>query len=197
MQVKHYVKTDIAGLLTSLKKEIEKVKANHPETYYICCSKELTPQNKREIYAMFSDYMESTAYIITLIELNDFLDKSENADILHKHFKLWTESTNILTDIFTNDICIDCEALLCDIEEAVHMFAEKSAYRESIACVEKRNVLLIVGNPGVGKPITFKMLVLYYAALEYRVRFTTDGADFGRFEKGAFTIAGNKRSNLA
>lgn len=183
VQVKHYVKTDIAGLLTSLKKEIEKVKTNHPETYYICCSKELTPQNKREIYAMFSDYMESTANIITLIELNDFLEKSENADILHKHFKLWIESTNILTDIFTNDICIDCEALLCDIEEAVHMFVETSAYREAIACLEKRNVLLIVGNPGVGKTITSKMLVLYYAALEYRVRFTTDGADLAALKK--------------
>lgn len=183
VQVKHYIKTDVTGLLTSLKKEIAKVKANHPKKYYICCSKELTPQNKQDIYAMFSGYMESTANIITLIEISDFLDRPENADILHKHFKLWIESTNILTDIFTNDICIDSEALLCDIEESVHMFVKTSAYDYAISCLEKSNVLIIVGNPGVGKTITSKMLVLYYAALGFRVRYTTDGADLASLKK--------------
>ena len=39
------------------------------------------------------------------------------------------------------------------------------------------NVLIIIGAPGVGKTITSQMLVLYYAAQGYRVRYTTDGAD--------------------
>ena len=64
VQVKHYVKTDVAGLLTSLKKEIPKVQGNSPKTYYVCCSKELTPSNKSEIYEMFSDYMESTENVV-------------------------------------------------------------------------------------------------------------------------------------
>lgn len=57
IQVKHYIKTDVYGLINSLKKEVEKVKSNNPKQYYICCSKELTPQNKQDIYAMFSGYM--------------------------------------------------------------------------------------------------------------------------------------------
>ena len=183
VQVKHYIKTDATGLLTSLKKEIPKVKINSPERYYICCSKELTPQSKQDIYEMFSDYMESTDNIVTLIELNDFLEKEENGDILRKHFKLWIESTNILTDIFTNDICIDSDVLLSDIKESANMFVKTEVYESALACLEKNNVLIIIGNPGVGKTITSKMLVLYYAAQGYKIRYTTDGADLASLKK--------------
>ncbi|MBQ7925452.1 MAG: restriction endonuclease [Lachnospiraceae bacterium] len=183
VQVKHYIKTDIQGLLTSLKKEIPKVEKSNPQKYYICCSKELTPQNKLDIYELFFDYMESTANIITTIEISDFLEKPENADILRKHFKLWIESTNILMDIFTNDICIDSVALMYGVEDLVKMFVKTTAYNYAISCLEKNNVLIIVGNPGVGKTITSKMLMLYYAAQGYRIRYTTDGSDLASLKK--------------
>ncbi len=112
VQVKHYIKTDVAGLISALRKEIPKVQKNQPQKYYICCSKELTPENKATIYGMFSDYMDSTNNIITITEINDFLENEKNEDILRKHFKLWINSTNILTSIFSNDICIDSEVLL-------------------------------------------------------------------------------------
>ena len=130
VQVKHYTKTDVRGLINALKKEIPKIKSNNPDQYYICCSKELTPDNndnKCEIFALFSDFMESTANIISLVEINDFLDLPENADILKKHFKLWIESTNILTNALTNDVFIDSEGLLSDIEDDVRMFVETSS----------------------------------------------------------------------
>ena len=161
VQVKHYIKTDVTGLLSALRKEVPKVEENDPEKYYVCCSKELTPQNTNDIYAMFSEYMESPNNIITIIEINDFLEKEENVDILRKHFKLWIESTNILTSIFTNDICIDSDVLLSDIKESVHMFVKTTAYDNALSCLEKNNVLIIVGDPGVGKTITSKMLVLH------------------------------------
>lgn len=46
VQVKHYIKTDVAGLISSLRKELPKVKKYNPKQYYVCCSKELTPQKK-------------------------------------------------------------------------------------------------------------------------------------------------------
>ncbi len=183
VQIKHYIKTDVAGLLSALRKEVPKVKANNPGKYYVCCSKELTPQNKSDIYAMFASYMESTQNIISLTDINDFLEEEENADILRKHFKLWIESTNILTAILSNDICIDSDVLLSDINELVHMFVKTTAYDTAISCLEKYNVLIIVGNPGVGKTITSKMLVLDYATKGYRIRYTTDGADLASLKK--------------
>lgn len=183
VQVKHYVKTDVDGLIRSLSKEVSKVEKIKPQQYYVCCSKELTAKNKSDIYELFSDYMESTANIITLIEIDDFLSKPENADVLHKHFKLWIESTNILTDIFTNDICIDSDALLSDIKEDAKFFVKTNAFQYAIESLKICNALIIVGNPGVGKTITSKMLVLYYASQGYRVRFTTDGSNLSGLKK--------------
>ena len=132
---------------------------------------------------MFADHMDSTQNIISIIELNDFLEHSENVDILKRHFKLWIESTNILTSIFSNDISIDSEALLYNIEEDVRLFVKTSAFNEATVCLEKNNVLMIIGNPGVGKTLTSKMLALYFANQGYRIRYTTDGSDLASLKK--------------
>lgn len=183
VQVKHYIKTDTNGLIRSLENEIEKVKKLQPKQYYVCCSKELTPDKKLQIYSMFSDFMESTANIITTIEIDDFLRNQENASILRDHFKLWLESTNILTDIFSNDIFIDSESLISNIHEEEKLFVKTVAFDKAIKALSKNNVLIIVGDPGVGKTITSKMLVLHYAAQGYHVRYTTDVSDLSSLKK--------------
>ena len=128
-------------------------------------------------YKKESECIKSTANIITLIEIDDFLCEEKNADVLRKHFKLWLESTNILTNVLTNDIFLDCESLLCNIEDEKKMFVKTKAFDKAITSLSKNNVLVIVGDPGVGKTITSKMLVLHYATQGYRVRYTTDVSD--------------------
>ena len=177
VQVKHYARTDFSGLYRSLEKEVPKVTKLAPKQYYVCCSKELSPQNKTQIYELFSLYMDSIENVITTLELDEFLEEPENSDILRKHYKLWLDSTNILTDVLANDIFVDSEALISGVEDEVKLFVKTRAFDEAIACLEKRNVLIIVGNPGVGKTVTSKMLVLHYAAQGYRVRYTSDGSD--------------------
>ena len=183
VQVKHYIKTDVSGLISSLNKEILKVNELKPNKYYICCSKELSAAKIEKIYAMFSDYMDSGKNIITLVEIEDFLANPENIDILRKHYKLWISSTNILQDIWCNDIFIDCEALLSNIHLDEKFFVPTTAYNRALECLSKNKTLFITGDPGVGKTITSKMLVLYYAANGYRVRYTTDGTDLSALKK--------------
>ncbi len=183
VQVKHYTKTDVDGLIRSLKNEVAKVKSLQPKQYYVCCSKGLTPQSKQRIYELFADYMTSTKNIITTIELDNFLEAPENTDILRKHFKLWLDSTNILTDILSNDVFIDSEVLLSGIQEEVKLFVKTSAFDIAVSCLEKNNVLIIVGDPGVGKTVTSKMLVLNFASLGYRVRYTSDGSDLAALKR--------------
>ena len=183
IQVKHYVKTGVAGLIRSLKNELPKVKEINPKQYYICCSKELSPQKKSEIYSIFSDYMDSPSNIITLIEIDDFLSSPENDEILRKHFKLWIDSTAVLTNVLNNDIFIDCEALLYNIENDQKLFVKTTVFDKAIASLNKNNVLIILGDPGVGKTITSKMLVLHYATQNYKIRYTTDGADLAALKR--------------
>ena len=88
-----------------------------------------------------------------------------------------------MTDTLTNDVFVDSESLLSDIEDDVRMFVKTTAFNRALEALKQRRVLIIVGNPGVGKSITSKMLVLYYAALNYRVRYTTDGSDLAALKK--------------
>ena len=64
---------------------------------------------------MFSNYMDSTSNIIDLKEIN-FLEKERNSDILRKHYKLWLHSTGILSELYNQNIFIDCESLLSNID---------------------------------------------------------------------------------
>lgn len=90
------MKSSFPSLKRSLKEELRKIEKGTPSEYYVCCSKELTADNKEEIQDIFSKYMKSIANVIDFIDINDFLDIEENRDILKRHYKFWLGSTNIL-----------------------------------------------------------------------------------------------------
>ena len=175
IQVKHYINSKYSSLIASLKKEVEKIQALQPKRYYVCCAVNLTPNNKKEIYDLFSDYMESANDIKSLQDINDFLDNSENRDIVRKHYKLWLESTNILGEIMNQSIFIDCESLLYNIGESSKEFVATNCYYECLDILNKKEMLLLLGAPGTGKTVTTKMLALYYVSKGYQIRYTTNG----------------------
>lgn len=183
VQVKHYVKSSDSHLMESLKKEVEKVKILSPREYYICCSRELSPQKVDEIYSQFSFCMKSPANIITLSEIDDFLHDSKNLEVLKKHYKLWLDSTGILEDLTSNDLFVDCETLLLDIRRESTLFVKTAAFDAALKHLENNQTIFITGNPGVGKTITSKMLVLHYATMGYKVRFSTDVSDLSALKK--------------
>lgn len=183
VQVKHYIKSPISQLMAALKNELDKVTKLSPKEYYVCCSKELTPQKVEEIYNLFSTYMRSTSNVITLNDIDDFLNAPENIEILKKHYKLWLESTGILQEIRNTNVFVDCETLLADIENEKNLFVKTSAFDSALKCLEDNKALFITGNPGVGKTITSKMLVLHYATNGYRVRFSTNTSNLDELKK--------------
>lgn len=81
VQVKHYHKSNVEQLMSSLKKELKKVKALNPKHYYICCSKSLTPMKIEEIYNLFSDFMDSPSNVVTLDDIDSFLISEENINV--------------------------------------------------------------------------------------------------------------------
>ncbi len=174
-QVKHYSRSPFSSLKASLKNEIPKIKKLNPKQYYICCSKKLTDQNIKEIYDMFSEYMSSDKNIVTLSEIDDFLQEPTNINIVRKHFKLWLSASNILSEINNQNIFIDCETLLDDIKEDYKFYIQTRSYNTCIKILENYRALILIGAPGVGKTVTSKMLILYFANKGYRIRYTTNG----------------------
>lgn len=175
VQVKHYIDSSYSTLLSSLKKELPKVKQKQPKHYYVCCGKKLTAQNISEIYQLFSDYMDNAEAVVDLMEIDSFLHKKENADILERHYKLWLESTNVLERLSNQDIAIDCEAFFYQIEKEQKLFVKTKYYEEGRQILEKEHMLMLLGDPGVGKTMLTKMLALAFAAEGYRIRYTTNG----------------------
>ncbi len=183
IQVKHYINSSTETLISSLKNELKKVQILRPKQYYICCSKELTPKKVKEIYTLFADFMESDKNIVTLTEIDDFLQKPENNDILTKHYKLWLDSIGILEKLSNNDTFIDCESLLSNIDNDKKFFVKTKVFDKCLDCLSHNKTLFITGNPGVGKTITSKMLILYYATKEFKVRYTTNSTDLKELKK--------------
>ena len=182
VQVKHYRDSTTDQLVRSLKKELPKVTELGPQ-YYICCSRKLSADNINALFQHFQAYMASARHIVTLIEIDDFLNQEANRDILKKHFKLWLDSTGILEDLLNGDIFVDCEALLSDVDDLQKLFVRTSAFDKALKVLESNQPLCIIGDPGVGKSITSKMLVLHYAAQGYHVRYTTDVTDLKSLKK--------------
>lgn len=175
IQVKHYIGSTFSNLRTTLKKEIKNVYKWKPNQYYVCCGMQLTDANINEIYNMFTEFMDSDQNIISLKEIDEFLQLPENIDVVRKHYKLWLYASNILNEIFNQNIFIDCETLFNDIEEDSKYFVQTEIYNHCTEYLDKNGLLMITGGPGVGKTITSKMLVLYFAVQGYRVRYTTNG----------------------
>lgn len=183
IQAKHYVNTPTTEAVRKIKEELKKVKKINPKQYYVCISRSLTPNNVKEIYDCFSSYMDSPDNIITREEIEDFLTDPQNHNILVRHYKLWIESTGILQDIISNDQFIDCEVLLSTIEKDKKYFVRTQAYEEALTCLRRNKTLFIVGNPGVGKTTTSKMLVLHFATEGYQVRYTTSATNLNELKK--------------
>ena len=169
-QVKHY--NNFNNLHSILKKEVPKVNKLSPKEYYILTNLELSPNNVRKIYNLFKDYMLDESHIIDGVRINDFL--SENENIVEKHYKLWLTSSNVLSLINNQNILIDCEGLLDDIENESKFYVETSFYTEALNILDKEKLLILLGSPGVGKTTLSKMIILYYIAIGYHIRFSSD-----------------------
>lgn len=183
IQVKHYAKSSASQLISSLKKELPKVNEVKPKKYYVCCSQELTPQNVSDIYNIFKDYMVSTDNILTLNEIDDFLSKESNIEILKKHHKLWIAPCDIIQSINTYDIDIDSAAMVSSIETDLKLFVQTQAYQQALAYLINGKSICIIGDPGVGKSITSKMLAYYFMKQGFRLRYTTDGMNLSGLKK--------------
>lgn len=176
IQVKHYINSKYSDLRTTLKKEIEKVEKENPENYYVCCSIELLPQQRREIFSFFSDYMKDMSFILDKTDIDDFLSKAENKEIVDKNYKLWLCSTNVLSLVQNQNVFIDCNEILNDIEKYNKLFVTTNAYYECRNKLLEKNIIIITGAPGVGKSTISKMLLLFFANEKYIVRYVSDNS---------------------
>ncbi len=174
VQAKHFVRSNFAHLKNEASKFSTQIENLHPHEIYFMTSLGLTPAN----IACLHDVLKNCANHIEVFgqqDIDDFLTQASNKDILRRHFKLWLTSTNILESQLNQSTFFDCDEILFDIREGKDFYIKTSAFDEAKEKLEEVGVIMLTGDPGVGKSTISKMLLLDYAEQGYRIIYSTDG----------------------
>ncbi|UXC28775.1 restriction endonuclease [Aliarcobacter butzleri] len=173
IQCKHYLKTGFNRLISSLKKknnginEIDKVKNLNPTRYIFVTSLPLSSENKELIKELFKPYIKNDSDIYGQENLNDIL--SNNSNIEKKYYKLWLSSTVVLERIINNAIETRSEFLREDIKEKLKYYVATENHYSGIEKLEKSNIIIIAGEPGIGKTTLAENLSLHYMARDFKL----------------------------
>jgi len=167
IQCKHYLKTGFDGLISSLKRkspkgvnEIIKVKNLNPSKYIFVTSLPLSADNKKTIKTLFIPYIKNDNDIYGQEDLNVIL--SDFPNIEEKHYKLWISSTTVLNRIMNNAIKSRSEALVEDIKEKSKYYVITDNHNKAIEILNKTQVIIIAGEPGIGKTTLAKNMAILY-----------------------------------
>ena len=166
VQCKHYLKTGFSGLIASLNKknndinEIDKVKKLNPVKYIFVTSLPLSAENKKTIKDLFDPYIKNDSDVYGQEDLNQIL--GNHRDIEKRHYKLWLSSTVVLDRIINNAIESRSEFLLEDIKEKSKYYAVTENHQKAIDKLEESHIIIIAGEPGIGKTTLAEHLALWY-----------------------------------
>ncbi len=159
IQAKHWSKSGFAPLLRELgTKELPKIKKLAPDRYIVATSVPLSAKNKGDIVAALTPYVKNTSDIFGLDELNGLLEKYPKVE--KGHYKLWISSTAVLERILHNAVTGRSNFVREQIERKARLFVPTSSFSKALEILNRRQVLLIKGVPGVGKT-TLAEFILY------------------------------------
>ncbi len=166
IQCKHYIKSGYSALISKLKKdEVDKVKRLKIEKYLFATSLPLSRENKNEIKEIFSPYIDNESDIFGNEDLNDLLSK--NPQIEEKYFKLWLASTTVFNRLINNAIKGRSEAEITRILSKSYRYVPTANHYVALDILKNNNVVIISGEPGIGKTSLAENLCSYYAAKNF------------------------------
>ena len=152
IQCKHYFATPYSQLISKLKnEELDKVKKLNPSKYIFITSKALSRINKKEILNIFKPYIQTERDIWGKEDLNLFLSKKENQDVVERNYKLWITSTSVLDILINNAIKGRSQFTIRDIEEKSFRYVVTENHNKGLKILEENNVIILTGEPGIGK----------------------------------------------
>lgn len=175
-QVKHYCNSTLSDLKTTMTKESKKMDILKPEKYILMTSLSLTLKNRKEIISIVNKnhlHMKSVDEIYDLTRLNALLKTKSYSWIENKYYKLWLSSTIVMQRLLTNAQMNNISALLKDILDASHVYVFTETYTEAVNLLNEQHMILIHGEPGVGKSTLAKMLILKYIENNYQLKFVS------------------------
>ncbi|ESX08541.1 hypothetical protein X768_22620 [Mesorhizobium sp. LSJC265A00] len=158
VQVKHYHRTGLRGLLRELAAEAIKLRALAPLRYLLVTSVPLSPANKDEIVAALGQDLIAPDDVVGQEGLNALLD--QYPEVEGRHFKLWLASRGVLDRVLNNAAVTKSEFKVQQVYEKARRYVESSTFPQAMNMLVRDGVVIIAGAPGVGKT-TLADLLLY------------------------------------
>lgn len=168
VQVKHYNGSKYSQLKHILvRDELNKILLLKPERYLIATSLNLSASQKDELKAGLQPFVLSSNDIISNEDLNSYL--AEFPEIEKKYFKLWFSSLNIINTVLNNAIEGRTKYLLEKISTKIHFFVVTKKLDDANTILLREKLLLITGQPGIGKTTLAEILLFEKAKLGFKI----------------------------
>lgn len=162
VQVKHFAKTGLSGLLSALRKEAGKIPGLKPDRYMVITSVSLTPKNKAQIVDAVGGQHLNVADVLGAEDLNNLLER--HPGIHQQHFKLWLGSRAVLDRVIHNEVLVQTDFQVRRIQKDIPKYVPSSAYGQALQILERDRLLILSGPPGVGKTTLAELLLYHHLA---------------------------------
>ena len=174
IQCKRYKNT--AALISVLgKTEVQKVRALNPKRYCLVTSASLTPKNKNKIKDIFSPYLQTTQDIWGCDDLDGLLDDDKYRQVVYNVPPLWLPSFSLVSKFINNGVMGRSQYEMEEWVKKNSSFAWTSVCDTCMKRLETSRVVILVGDPGVGKTVTAGMLICRLSLMGYEVYVSYDG----------------------
>jgi RecA/RadA recombinase len=163
LQCKHWSNTPFKKLVAHLR-DIERPKLEklEPHRYLLALSTPLSRVDKKSIQRAFEPYIIEESDIFGREDLNDLLKKFPHIE--KRHYKLWLQSSTVLGHIFNNAIFGRSAFSLEEIIQSSARYVVTANHQSALGILEKLRVVIVTGEPGVGKTTLADHLCLQYVS---------------------------------
>ena len=159
VQCKHWARSGLPALVHALRKdELPKVRNQKPKRYILVTSLPLSPTNKEQIRAIFDPYIQCDSDVVGSEALNDML--ALHPAIERGTIKLWLHSAVVLNQLTSLALIGRSAFLLGEMRRKRARYVETASHKLGLARLAEMHVVLITGEPGVGKTTLAEQLCL-------------------------------------
>lgn len=145
---------------TKILEKSYQIKQKEVKEYYVFVACELTPNDLDKIYNEYKYCMKDQTHIFDGVRICNLLDNDKYQNILKKHFKLWACSEKVISLLQNKSITHDSNTLINNINKHTKYYVETNDSKNVYKKLLENRILLIKGEPGVGKSTISEMTVM-------------------------------------
>lgn len=170
-QAKHYLRSDYADLLRSVRKEKQRLDElpRKPNRYILYTSASLSPAKKTELKAALEPYVRRTSDIVGIDDLEGQL--VQHPSIEEHHYKLWLASARVLESILGNATRNRTTVRVEELLRKARLYVPHRKFADAQKILAEEHCLIVSGPAGIGKTTLAEMLTLKFLGVDFDVFF--------------------------